>query len=218
MLDEVAPPAAQLDMSQEARLARAKEQGFDVNNAAYHGSNAKIKEFLKSKIGARDPGFFGSGFYFTPNKDIAMDYAESAADADRRGRPNVTEAFLKLKKPFVWDMSDEGAEATRSALAEIGIKRNSVRGDSASLADNDERRKFNQGLRARGYDGVIIKDEDGVREYVVFDPSNIRSVNAAFDPNELASPVITKAKGGAVTKKAKNNVERVLNDNRRYLG
>jgi hypothetical protein len=203
------PLEGAMDMSQAARMQRAAEQGFDVNMPVYHGSNANIKKFLKSKIGARDPGFFGSGFYFTPSKDSAMDYAESAANADRRGNPNVTEAFLGLKKPFIWDMSDDGADATRSALSELGIKRYSVRGDSASLSNNDEIRKFNQGLRARGYDGVIVRDEDGVREYVVFDPANIRSVNAAFDPTKRGSAnLMAGAAGATIGLSALRNIQR----------
>lgn len=188
-----------LDMSQAARMQRAQEQGFDVGTTMYHGSNSKIKEFMKSKIGARDPGFFGSGFYFTPDRNVAMDYAESAMDADRSGVANVTEAFLRLKNPFVWDMSDEGAEGTRKALSEIGIKRYSVRGDSASLANNEERKRFNNELRKRGNDGVIVRDEDGIREVVVFDPSNIRSINAAFDPAKRGSANLSAGiMGGAV--------------------
>lgn len=196
--DAAAKAVRGLDMSQAARMQRAQEQGFDVGTTMYHGSNSKIKEFMKSKIGARDPGFFGSGFYFTPDRNVAMDYAESAMDADRSGVANVTEAFLRLKNPFVWDMSDEGAEGTRKALSEIGIKRYSVRGDSASLANNEERKRFNNELRKRGNDGVIVRDEDGIREVVVFDPSNIRSINAAFDPAKRESANLMAGVGGVL--------------------
>jgi hypothetical protein len=45
---------------------------------------------------------------------------------------------------------------------------------------------------SEGYDGVILKnhyDAGGVQDqYVVFDPANIRSVNAAFDPAKTDSP------------------------------
>ena len=75
---------------------------------------------------------------------------------------------------------------------------------------------LNNALRELGYDGIIAKNSNNIDglEIVAFYPTQIKSAignEGTFDP---ANPVITKAKGGAVTK---NNVERMRNDNRRYL-
>ena len=160
----------------------------------YHGTNAKITEFKNSKKGARDPGFFGKGFYFTPNEDAAFNYADSAAEADGTGESAAIPVYLSLQNPFVWDMeAGDGAKATRNALASMGIQRSSVRGDSAALGDDAERRKFMAGMKAAGHDGVIVRDEDGVREVVAFNPEQIKSAignRGTFDPS---SPSIVES-------------------------
>jgi hypothetical protein len=71
-------------------------------------------------------------------------------------------------------------------------------------------------LKSAGYDAIRQFDDNGnLIQINVFDPSNIRSVYAAFDPAKRDSSNITFAKGGLASK---SNVERVNNDNRRYLG
>ena len=40
-----------LDMSQKARMGRAREMGFDVDNPYYHGTSSDIKEFDPTKRG-----------------------------------------------------------------------------------------------------------------------------------------------------------------------
>ena len=151
----------------------------------YHGAATGFSTFDERKIGDRDPGFFGDGFYFTPNEGEAQDYADSAADADGADGGEVIQAFLAIQNPFVWDMeAGDGAKATRHALAAMGIARSSVRGNSAALSNSDERRKFAAAMKAAGHDGVIVRDEDGIREVVAFRPNQIKSAignNGAFD-------------------------------------
>jgi hypothetical protein len=76
-------------------------------------------------------------------------------------------------------------------------------------------------LKKNGYDGLKyknVREGDGF-SFVPFNPTQIKSAIGNVGTFDPSTPVITKAKGGAVTKKAKsNNVERVAhNDNRRYL-
>jgi hypothetical protein len=152
----------------------------------YHGTNASITEFKNAKKGARDPGFFGKGFYFTPSEDDALNYADSAAEADGTGDPKAIPVYLSLQNPFVWDMeAGDGAKATLAALRAMGIDRTFVRGDAAALGNPEERKKFTKAMTTGGYDGVIVRDEDGFREIVVFDPAQIKSATGnvgAFDP------------------------------------
>jgi hypothetical protein len=149
------------------------EQGAPL--VVYHGTNQNITAFDSSKIGARDAGFFGSGFYFTPDQDAALDYADSAVADTGQGEAVALSTYVSLQNPFVWDMSDEGAAQTREALATFGIKRESVRGNSAALSNSKEREQFNRAVRAAGYDGVVVRDEDGVQEVVAFEPTQIKS-------------------------------------------
>jgi hypothetical protein len=154
----------------------------------YHGAAKGFTQFNPKKIGARDPGFFGAGFYFTPDEEAAWSYASSASEADRtdEGKAKVIPAFISLQKPFIWDMeAGDGAKATRQALQGMGIERSSVRGDSSALSTQNERRKFNDGMRVGGHDGVIVRDEDGIREVVAFSPTQIKSAignRGTFDP------------------------------------
>lgn len=165
----------------------------------YHGTNQAITAFDPARIGLRDPGFFGSGFYFTPDEVVAQDYASGEFDPPGP-RPEVQEVipvYLSLQNPFVWDMSDEGAQATRAALAAAGIRRESVRGNSASLGNAKEREIFNRSVREQGYDGVVVRDEDGIQEVVAFRPEQIKSAtgnNGQFDPSNAD-----------ITKSAKRN-------------
>lgn len=154
----------------------------------YHGTNANITEFKSAKKGARDPGFFGKGFYFTPSEDDALNYADSAAEADGAGDPKAIPVYLSLQNPFVWDMeAGDGAKATLYALRAMGIERTFVRGDAAALGNPEERKKFSKGMAAGGYDGVIVRDEDGFREIVAFNPEQIKSAtgnDGSFDAND----------------------------------
>ncbi len=142
----------------------------------YHGTNTEFTRFDSSLLGSRDAGFYGKGFYFTPDPEIAEEYADTAVE-DAGGEARVIETYLSLQNPFIWSFEGEGAESTRKALAEMGIRRESTRGDSNALGNADERRAFNKVIRAQGYDGVIVCDDEGIREVVAFSPEQIKSAN-----------------------------------------
>lgn len=153
----------------------------------YHGAPAGFTVFDIKKQGARDPGFYGKGFYFTPDKDDAFGYADSAAEADGTDVNSgaAIPVYVSLQNPFLWDMSPDATGRTREALSEVGINRSYVRGDSAALGNDDERRRFNSGVRRKGHDGVIVVDEDGFREVIAFSPEQIKSATGnigTFDP------------------------------------
>jgi hypothetical protein len=161
----------------------------------YHGTNQAITAFDPAKIGTRDAGFFGSGFYFTPDENQALDYADTAVEDTGEGEAVAMPLYASLQNPFIWDMSDAGADATRAALASFGIKRDSVRGNSAALGNAKERETFNRAVRAAGFDGVIVRDEDGVQEVVAFESTQIKSATdntGQFDP---ANPNILEQRG-----------------------
>jgi hypothetical protein len=63
----------------------------------YHGTNADFSVFDIRKAGnATDKGWYGRGFYFTPNTNWT--FAEDAMDA-HGGNANVMPVFLNIKKP-----------------------------------------------------------------------------------------------------------------------
>ena len=73
-------------MDKASRLERARKLGFDVDNPIYHGTNTdELTEFDESKIGLRDEGFFGRGFYFADNAGEAGYYGKNVGEYFVRG-------------------------------------------------------------------------------------------------------------------------------------
>lgn len=76
-VDEYSQVQNPLDMSYEARMARAKEQGFDVDNVYYHGTgsldNLKGFDYKYTGDGADQ---YGAGFYITNSGHEASGYAK----------------------------------------------------------------------------------------------------------------------------------------------
>jgi predicted nucleotidyltransferase len=148
-----------LDMSQDARLQRARDMGFDTEQTLYHGTTADVAEFdIKAQQVSGDIGEFG--IFLTDNPDYASAYAE-----DFKGEPspggNVIQSYVTLRNP-----KKESIELIE---------------DMETEWSKDEIAKYKNDLIDQGHDGVIF--EGKTSEYVVFDPSQIRSVNAAFDPD-----------------------------------
>jgi hypothetical protein len=81
---KVEPQSLPLDKA--SRLERARELGFDVDNPIYHGTNTdELTFFDESKIGSRDEGFFGRGFYFADSPGEAGFYGKNVGEYFVRG-------------------------------------------------------------------------------------------------------------------------------------
>jgi len=167
-----------IDMSTEARLQRAKDMGFDTDQVYYHGTDRDFSEF--KSIGERDYGHYGQGYYFAPDPFTSNYYAESAAKV-RGGAPTSYPVRLKYKKPYYLDEFTDEPQALQ--------------------AGQDP--KFTENLKKKGYDAVIRRsiDRDSstgeildeyLKEIVVFEPSQIRSINASFNPEHIDSGDLIK--------------------------
>lgn len=191
-----------LDMSRAARMRRAKELGF-VDDVYYHGTADDIRAFDPAKrgttTGARSAKM---GFFLTKDPKTAAGYADMANDAkaqklyedySRSSGPerqakykywqehrfdtsdNIIPARVRYKNPYIWDAQGQEYDA---ALGEGGL------GEVIQKAQD------------AGHDAVIIRNfnDDPFRggkaadHVVVFEPSNIRSIHAAFDPEKSAGP------------------------------
>lgn len=169
-----------LDMSTPARMQRAREMGFDTETVLYHGTGADIDAFNLSGDGANGPGI-----YFALDPDAASAYA------NRRGeRANVLPVFLKSGKYATTQQLDDLAKSLRANDSPQALDR--------SYASAVER------LKAEGFIGV--RDNKFVS---IFDPSNIRSVHAAFDPDKAASPILTAGLGGGGRKPPPDSPEAI---------
>lgn len=169
-----------LPMDETGRMARAKEQGFDIDTTLFHGTGANITEFKKEKIGSKhDTGFHGEGFYFSQDPDYASSYAPKFS-----GAANVMPVKVRSENPFIRpSRATHGAE-WRSA-ADVEYKKVGINNDTSPK----ERTRL---LKEAGYDSVIIPglDDEGnkiIFEQVIFEPENIRSKFAKFDPKNKGS-------------------------------
>lgn len=181
-----------LDMSQEARMARAEAMGFDTSRVMYHGSPmAGFRTFEEIEDG-------NVGFYFTEEPRNAATYSGSRPDAgveiqssyDGEGRPGIYSVYLKMDDPYRVDFEGRNWDGSLEG-----------RFDGA-----DDIHYIIELAKSMGHDGVIatnILDEGpdgqgyhwGNETHVVFDPSQIRSVDAAFDPDNADSGDILFSQG-----------------------
>lgn len=190
-----------LDMSTEARMARAKEMGFDTDTVLYHGTGADFDEF--------DPQRFGSstrarsakeGVWLTSSRDTAAGYSDLAAS--RKVQDLIDEAEAAGRKGD-WSRHDnlmEQAERlefqekqppiVKELLAAGKLKTIDMEGAQYDPQDTPLTEIIEQ-AKSEGFEGVKLNnfsDEGAYGVYrptthvLIFDPSNIRSVNAAFDP------------------------------------
>jgi len=88
------PPAVALDMSQDARLARAREQGFDTDTPVYHGTDKDFAAF--------DPDRSWGGQYWSTTDKASIEAGEVGA----QGNGVIKKMFQRIKKPAGWDEYD----------------------------------------------------------------------------------------------------------------
>ena len=175
----------------------------------YHGSGAKsISEFKPRLIGsANDDGFYGRGYYFTPDRELAQDYVPPSGGA-------VHETHLSVQNPFIWNVSTPPAEADTIARVNAVMPEATVTTTGIHVSNNPTApADWTAALQRAGHDGVFVmgpKDFDAYRagdwdnvgqeihEAVVFDPRQIKSATAnrgTFDPND---PRIKYGIGGLI--------------------
>ena len=204
---------AALDMSEEARLARAAEQGFDTSAPVYHGTSkdADFKKFKDSRHGT----------WTTTSPEEASGYARQN---DSKGYRMSTERGAKP-----WDM-----EAVNSAdrviplyakplenpyvVTEMGFPEHLRTASNYKKAQSEW---FDQ-LKRAGHDGVIMPggpDGSGIR--VDFDNANLRGQFAPFDPRNEGKSVIFGA--GSTDKRAASaatmaEIDRIIDSERAAKG
>lgn len=147
-----------LDMSPEARKARAEEMGFDTSRVYYRGSNRPIDDGRFTANSDPDEPL-GSGVFVSADPEFASGFAW-----------DIPTAFKYQ------DVSRRQGEEVAGFLNNGNVAPLYIRGP---IADMDLYRKLGRsGLIEQGYTGVRRTDYD----IIVFSPSNIRSTSAAFDP------------------------------------
>ena len=184
------PLEGTLDMSQAARMQRAAEQGFDTSRPLYHSTNASFDafeipegRFLKYGKGVySSPRPDYSDRYIRENRDIELGYKEGA---------NVMPLYARGKI----GTENDWEEARQEMLAE-GVNPKGY---------DPMQKEIKRRLQEKGFDGLNMFGT----EIIIYDPSNIRSVNAAFDPAERGSAnLIAGAAGATIGLSALRNIQR----------
>lgn len=164
--------------SDNSAMDRAKAMGFDVDNIRYHGTDKDIYAFDPLKFGEKDPGWYGRGVTTSTDPEIASAYSDYHEPVSGQNvMPLVTRG-----KYMEWPESNQPFSNRKDS--EIGTK------DIQNLGYQGTRKTFDTDLYG---ETPAIQTEQ-----VTFDPKNVRSRFAAFDPFEKESSLLHKAEGGAV--------------------
>ena len=185
----------------------------------YHGTGERFEVFDRSLIGesTSNDGIWGKGFYFTPDMDLAQEYAEGAEGPDA----HVEGTFLKMAEPYGMDQSVLDTPFSDAELVAAKDAREKADGDSGSpyallsysMQDAqlvDMYRKISKGER---FDGVVYRGEEDFRgfnrdEYVVPSSNQIKSAtdnNGQFSAGndsilfELADTSVRENQDGTLT-------------------
>jgi hypothetical protein len=145
---------------------RAKAMGFDTS--AYHGTVGNKKAFEKNRSIQKDSGWYGNeAVYTTVDPNSASSYANwqnIKNNTNEMYQQNVIPLLVRQGKVFEY-------------------------GDAPPMATREEADKFTKIIRDNlGYDTVVISNKYAAPEYAKnyemasFNPDNIRSRFAAFDP------------------------------------
>lgn len=219
--DAEAGVKSQLAMDLASRMKRAKEMGFDIRRPFYHGTDQDITAFSPERFGgATGAESAKQGVWTTDKRRVAQSYADYAATGAKIDR--LVKQADAAGDAGDWDKYDElitEAERLESSFAD---PKNRLSGQNimpvasrGRYLKHDAKGESFEGLgevfseiirraRAGGYDGVEFKNLDDAvgltdslaTHRVTFDPSNIRSVNAAFDPAKADSSDLLAGIGG----------------------
>lgn len=158
------------DDTVEARLQRARDQGFDTDTVWYKGMPAQdldgqditsiqrqtpFPSFFKDPdTGEQEPGVKIAGF-FAKSQDTANHFSKVLGQ-----NTAVFPVYLRTRAPLIIDA--QGKKAGEIQFGESG-------------------REFRENIRSGNYDSVIIENTADEGDIAIpIDPENIRSVNAQF--------------------------------------
>jgi hypothetical protein len=194
-----------------ADFAESFKNKFDID--AYHGTRqevainpvynkegrrflveeegAPIKEFLdKSDYEGDTPSIQDVGTYFSEDPDVASYFAGDGEYPSAQVYP----VKLKLENPKEYFTYDEYEEEFENFMSE------NLRSGKSFITDDIGSKAFREKLQSEGHDGILISrstTDTGMprQDYVVFDPKNIRSRFAKFDPTKAESKDILASAG-----------------------
>ena len=169
-----------------------------VKDIVYHGTNATIESFDKSKIATNtlNYGFYGKGFYFNETKNDLINWWKTLYKKE----PNIVTAIIDTKNPY---------RETSNVIEE-----------KTKLGNKKETEEFTTTLLQNNYDSVLpqIPKEEGSNEFVVFEPEQIHILGNKQDIEGFKKFVknkLTFAADGSVRPNTITSVDRgTMSDNK----
>ena len=196
------------------RMAQAEAQGLDTKTVFYHGTASEIQKFSAGKLGESTGAKSAKkGFWFTDSSRVAQSYANySAVGAPVRKILSRAELAMESKDEDTYDrLVDEAQKLENKLDAERQNGQNIIqvfipKEDSLLVKDmrgrsfddfgvSDEISMEMDFAKREGAKGVkFLNFEDAIGLYgvpsthvVIFNPSDVRSINAQFDPAKAQS-------------------------------
>ena len=164
---------AEIERRRQEELTKIIQSIFPntkLNEIVYHGTRTqdKFDAFDETKIGELDSGYFGRGFYFSPDKSYAEGYS-------KQYNGYTIAAILNLQNPLETDAN--------KANTNISLKNND--GAIVRVGEN-----LNPELNTTEYDAneigeVVVKNSNQIHILSEKELSNIDKINAKYDA-ELA--------------------------------
>lgn len=168
----------------------------------YHGTGWDVTAFDKSTIGEEtDFGIFGQGFYAISDPDLAGFYANRSGRKVASG-PNIMPLYIKAESPLIIKEAGRGTKTSFERIEHLvaafkaeypdadprmypildreGLADDFIQGDDRSISE-----QVNDILQDFEFDSVIYQFDDGTKEVVVFEPTQIKSATGntgTFDP------------------------------------
>jgi len=172
-----------LPMDDPSRMERAKQMGFDTSTVYYHGT-PDSRGIHKS--GFEDEYRSPRAFFFSPSHKLANSYADDRRAFDyQNAEPEVLSVFLKFSNPkhINWGGHNFRYKDLKGEHHDIGkhIEQAHKSGHDAVVVKNISDEYGGNGKNYHGSPSSIV---------VVFDPKQIRSVKAKFDPDKADTPMI----------------------------
>ena len=163
----------------------------------YHGTGADFSTFDNGKgaTGAITGNPIAKyGFFFSDSPSTGSDYADNAGDG-----ANVMPTFLSMAKPYEMDMWNDFRKLS----------------DAKGIVQDDKVKPFIEKLKRQGYDGIILKGGSTYREFMVFEPTQIKSAignNGEFDGTNPDISYSRAQPSGLPEETRLQSVQRVMQD------
>lgn len=168
-----------LETSTEARRARARAQGFNVDTVFWHGSPERdIRSFQRSS-----GGLYGQGVYVTPNKGFAAAYKKPHRRlGDMRVEEQIEYAFRGRRYALYLrgEAIDNGEYMRRLRLHASDMPTDYFK--TQKWLNSPEGQRAQEEVQEQLLEEGITHLNANKDVTLVFDPKDVRSVEAVFDP------------------------------------